>query len=105
MLKNLNYYSFLVSSEKIPFTVTVTSIWNPTGMNRNMDSAKTIRNVNEIGVSPSSARKMDPSESSPTKISEQSSTIGTISTEEILELSLLQVRKNKDKNETEKDYG
>ena len=74
----------------------------------NMDSAETTKHVNEYVSSPSSTRKMDPSESSPSKINEQFSTIGTTSTEEFLdeiihELSLFQVRNKKDKNETEKD--
>ena len=79
----------------------------------NMDSAETTKYLNAPVASPSSTIETHPSESSPSTISEQSSTIGTISTkefinkiiQEILEISLLEVRKNKDKKETENDHG
>ena len=74
----------------------------------NMDSAETTKYLNESVSSRSSARKMDPSESSPSTITELFSNVGTTSTEEFLneiihELSLFQVRNNEGKNETEKD--
>ena len=77
----------------------------------NKDTTETTKDLKETIASPSPTLEMDHSESSPSTISEESSTMGTISTEEfmneigeeILELSLLQVRKNKDKDEIEKD--
>ena len=72
-----------------------------------------VRDLNETVALPPSAIKMDPSEPFPSSFSEQYSIRGTISTEEfineivqeILDVSLLLVRKNKDKNETKKDNG
>ena len=77
----------------------------------NKDTTETTKDLKETIASPSPTLEMDHSEASPSTISEESSTKGTISTEElmneideeILELSLSQVRINNDKNEIEKD--
>ena len=79
----------------------------------NKDTTETTKDLQEPIALHSPTLEKDHSEASPSTISEESSTMGTISTEElmneiaeeILEQSLLQVRKNKDKNETENDHG
>ena len=76
----------------------------------NMYSAETTKYLNEYVASPSSTIETHPSESSPSTISEQSSTISTEEfinkiIQEILDMTLLEVGKNKDKNETENDHG
>ena len=71
----------------------------------NMDSAENKKNLNESIAPPSSFLEMDPSKSTPSTISEQFSAKGPISTKEFMNeiVPEMQVRKIKDKNETEKD--
>ena len=70
-----------------------------------MDSAENKMDLNESIVPPSSFLEMEPSESTPSTISEQSSVKGPISTEKFMNeiVQEMQVRNIKDKNETEND--